>query len=124
RSQVNEPGVDGVSPGVGGVLWGTPGAGRPPGAPERSRFGRPRLRVALFSMGDTAPRPEGRFFFVSLIANLYRRFEHLVRELAKFGSVGAMAFVITIGTANALQFGLHLGPLKSNAVATVVATTF
>lgn len=75
-------------------------------------------------MGDTAPRPEGRFFFVSLIANLYRRFEHLVRELAKFGSVGAMAFVITIGTANALQFGLHLGPLKSNAVATVVATTF
>lgn len=61
---------------------------------------------------------------MSLIANVYRRFEHLVRELAKFGSVGAVAFVITIGTANALQFGLHLGPLKSNVVATVLATTF
>ncbi|SEG90823.1 Putative flippase GtrA (transmembrane translocase of bactoprenol-linked glucose) [Thermomonospora echinospora] len=61
---------------------------------------------------------------MSLVANLYRRFEHLVRELAKFGSVGALAFVITIGVANALQFGLHLGPLKSNAAATVVATTF
>ncbi|HEX2316631.1 MAG TPA: GtrA family protein [Thermomonospora sp.] len=61
---------------------------------------------------------------MSLIATLYRRFEHLVRELAKFGSVGAVAFVITIGLANALQFGLQLGPLKSNVVATVVATTF
>jgi len=61
---------------------------------------------------------------VSLLATMYRRFEHLVHELAKFGSVGAAAFVITIGVANALQFGLHVGPLKSFMVATVVATTF
>lgn len=61
---------------------------------------------------------------MSFVATVYRRFEHLVRELAKFGSVGAAAFVITIGVANALQFGLHVGPLKSFMVATVVATTF
>lgn len=62
--------------------------------------------------------------FVSLLNNLYRRFEHLVHEFAKFGSIGAIAFVITIGIANALQFGLDLGPLKSNAAGTVIATTF
>lgn len=56
--------------------------------------------------------------------DLYRRFAHLVHELAKFGSVGAVAFVITIGTANLLHGGLGVGPLTSNGVATVVATTF
>jgi putative flippase GtrA len=47
-----------------------------------------------------------------------------VHELAKFGSVGAIAFVITIGTANILHGGLGVGPLTSNGIATIVATTF
>jgi putative flippase GtrA len=55
---------------------------------------------------------------------VYRRFAHLVHELAKFGSVGAIAFVITIGTANILHGALGVGPLTSNGVATIVATTF
>jgi putative flippase GtrA len=61
---------------------------------------------------------------VSLAVNLYRRFAHLVHELMKFGSVGAVAFVITIGTANLLHGGLGMGPLTSNGIATMVATTF
>lgn len=61
---------------------------------------------------------------MSLVANLYRRFAHLVHELAKFGSVGAIAFVITFGLGNGLHTGLGMGPLSSNAIATVVATTF
>jgi putative flippase GtrA len=61
---------------------------------------------------------------VSLFPNLYRRFAHLVRELAKFGSVGAIAFVITVALSNALHSGVEMGPLSSNAIATVVATTF
>ena len=61
---------------------------------------------------------------MSLVANLHRRFEHLVRELAKFGSVGAIAFVITLAIGNVLHTGLGVGPLTSNGVATLVATTF
>ncbi|MBO2452025.1 GtrA family protein [Actinomadura barringtoniae] len=61
---------------------------------------------------------------MSLVANLYRRFAHLVHELAKFGSVGAIAFVITFGLGNGLHTGLGMGPLSSNGIATVVATTF
>ncbi|MDL4776096.1 MULTISPECIES: GtrA family protein [Thermomonosporaceae] len=61
---------------------------------------------------------------MSLVATLHRRFAHLVRELAKFGSVGAIAFVITLVLGNALNSGMGVGPLTSNGVATVVATTF
>ena len=68
-----------------------------------------------------APVPTGRSDFVSLIADLRDKFSHLVRELAKFGSVGAMAFVITWAGTNALH---GLGWLKANTIATVLATTF
>ncbi|TDD80221.1 GtrA family protein [Actinomadura rubrisoli] len=61
---------------------------------------------------------------MSLVANLQRRFAHLVRELAKFGSVGAIAFVITVALGNGMHTGLGMGPLTSNAIATIVATTF
>ncbi|XVQ12218.1 GtrA family protein [Spirillospora sp. CA-255316] len=63
---------------------------------------------------------------MNLLSHLYRRFAHLVRELAKFGSVGAIAFLITLVLSNALhsESGLGMGPLSSNAIATVVATTF
>ncbi|SEF86364.1 Putative flippase GtrA (transmembrane translocase of bactoprenol-linked glucose) [Thermomonospora echinospora] len=47
-----------------------------------------------------------------------------VREGVGFGGVGAVAFVITAGTGNALHAGLGLGPLTSTGLATVVATTF
>lgn len=61
---------------------------------------------------------------MSFLASLYRRFAHLVHELAKFGSIGAIAFVITLVGANVLHQGLKVGPLTSNAIATVLATTF
>lgn len=61
---------------------------------------------------------------MSLVANLHRQFAHLVRELAKFGSVGAIAFVITVAIGNGLHSGIGMGPLTSNGIATVVATTF
>ncbi|GLZ03948.1 membrane protein [Actinomadura sp. NBRC 104412] len=61
---------------------------------------------------------------MNLLSSLHRRFAYLVRELAKFGSVGAVAFVITVALSNALHSGVGMGPLSSNAIATVVATTF
>jgi putative flippase GtrA len=55
-----------------------------------------------------------------------KRLRRVVHELAKFGSVGAVAFVINFGLFNLLHAsaGAGLGPLTANGVATVVATTF
>ncbi|QKG25063.1 GtrA family protein [Actinomadura verrucosospora] len=61
---------------------------------------------------------------MNLIATLHRRFAHLLREIAQFGSVGAIAFVITVAIGNGMNSGLDMGPLTSNGVATIVATTF
>lgn len=55
---------------------------------------------------------------------LYRRFALLIHEMAKFGIIGALAFVVTWAGTNVLHFGLGVGPLTSNAVATVVAASF
>jgi putative flippase GtrA len=48
----------------------------------------------------------------------------LIHEVAKFGAVGIIAFLITIGGANALHYGAGLGPLTSVSLATIVATVF
>ncbi|WP_235834344.1 GtrA family protein [Actinomadura logoneensis] len=61
---------------------------------------------------------------MSFVANLYRRFAHIVHELAKFGSIGALAFVITTGLGNLLHVGFGVGELTSTGVGTVVAATF
>ncbi|GAB2847015.1 GtrA family protein [Actinocorallia aurea] len=47
----------------------------------------------------------------------------IAREFAKFGSVGAIAFVITTLLFNLLRH-LEIGPVTSITVATVIATTF
>lgn len=61
---------------------------------------------------------------MSFVASLYRRFAHIVHELAKFGSIGALAFVITTGVGNLLHVGFGVGELTSTGVGTVVAATF
>jgi putative flippase GtrA len=61
---------------------------------------------------------------VNFAMALYRRFALLIHEAAKFGVIGAFAFVITWAGTNVLHFGLGVGPLTSNAIATVVAATF
>jgi putative flippase GtrA len=48
----------------------------------------------------------------------------LLKELAAFGLVGAVAFAIDIGLFTWLTHAAHLGALKSKAVSTVVSTTF
>jgi len=61
---------------------------------------------------------------VDLIRDLYARFRVLIHEVAKFGVVGFLAFLITVGGANALRSGAGIGPLTSVTIATVVATVF
>jgi putative flippase GtrA len=55
---------------------------------------------------------------------LYARVEHLIHELAKFGVVGAIAFVVDVGTFNLLRNGaMDDRPLTAKVISTVLATT-
>ena len=59
---------------------------------------------------------------MTVVRGLYQRFQHLIHEAAKFGVIGAIAFVVTTVGTNLLHFQVGLGPLTSNVIATVVAT--
>lgn len=59
---------------------------------------------------------------VGLIRHLWKRFEHLVREFAKFGTVGSVAFVVDVGISN-VMFALGFGPLTSKTVSVAIAAT-
>lgn len=48
----------------------------------------------------------------------------LVKEVAAFGLIGAVSFVIELGLFNLILSQEHIGPLKAKLVATIVATTF
>jgi putative flippase GtrA len=56
---------------------------------------------------------------------LYAVFGGLLHEIAKFGVVGAAAYVMTVVVSNALRFGpTKLGPITSLGLAMVLAATF
>jgi putative flippase GtrA len=63
------------------------------------------------------------------VTSWYRRFRHLIHELAKFGVVGAIGFVIDVGLFNILRYAGGEGPLydkpvTAKIVSTIVAMTF
>lgn len=53
---------------------------------------------------------------------LYRRFAHLVHEMAKFGTVGAVAYAVQLATTNLLWSALDAPALAGQAAGTVCAT--
>jgi len=59
---------------------------------------------------------------LSLIRNTYFRFQVLVHEVAKFGVVGAVGFVVQLGVQNALHSGAGIGALTSVVIAYIIAT--
>jgi putative flippase GtrA len=59
---------------------------------------------------------------VTAVCGLHEWFRQLVREAAKFGVVGAIAFLATTVGTNLLHFRAGLGPLTSNVIATFAAT--
>jgi len=59
---------------------------------------------------------------VGFARSLYERFRVLIHEAAKFGVVGAVGFVVSLGGADLLHFGLNVGKYKAVVVATVAAT--
>jgi putative flippase GtrA len=61
---------------------------------------------------------------VTLLRDLYARFRVLIHEVAKFGVVGGLAFVLTIILINAFHSGLGLGEIASTTLANILATIF
>jgi putative flippase GtrA len=59
---------------------------------------------------------------VSLIRDTYLQFRVLLHEVAKFGVVGAIGFVVQLGVQNALHSGFGIGALTAVVIAYVVAT--
>ncbi|GAA5160907.1 GtrA family protein [Ornithinimicrobium tianjinense] len=68
----------------------------------------------------------------SLLTRLRNAYDILAREVAKFGTIGALAFVVDAAIYNLLAFGLpggeqgvlHAHPLTAKVIATAVATVF
>jgi putative flippase GtrA len=61
---------------------------------------------------------------VTFARALYSRVEHLIHELMKFGVVGAIAFLVDVGTFNVLRHGaMEERPLTAKLISTVLATT-
>ena len=59
---------------------------------------------------------------MSLIRDYYFRFQVLVHEVAKFGVVGLIGFVVQLGVQNALHSGAGVGAITSVIIAYIVAT--
>jgi putative flippase GtrA len=59
---------------------------------------------------------------VGFARGLYERFRVLIHEAAKFGVVGAIGFVVSLGGADLLHFSLGVGKYTSVVIATVLAT--
>jgi putative flippase GtrA len=59
---------------------------------------------------------------VGFARSLYERFRLLIHEAAKFGVVGAIGFVVSLGGADLLHFDFNFGKYKAVVVATVLAT--
>ncbi|WP_067967789.1 GtrA family protein [Nocardiopsis trehalosi] len=53
---------------------------------------------------------------------LYRRFSHLLQELAKFGTVGAAAYVVQLATTNLFWTVLGMPALAGQALGVLCAT--
>jgi putative flippase GtrA len=61
--------------------------------------------------------------FLNLMAGLYRRWRHLVHELAKFGIVGAFNTALDFGLFNLLYVALGWPAVGANSASVAVAAT-
>jgi putative flippase GtrA len=57
-----------------------------------------------------------------VVARLRERYEVLAREMAKFGTVGAIAFAVDLSLLNLLNVGFGVPELRSKVASAVVAT--
>ena len=60
---------------------------------------------------------------MSFVRQFYGRWQTLVHEVAKFGIVGAVCYVIDFGLFNVFHSGLDWGPITSKTLSTIVAAS-
>ena len=65
---------------------------------------------------------EGTVDQVKYIRDIYARFTVLIHEIAKFGIVGGVGFVVQLGVQNFLHYAVGLGALTSVVIAYIIAT--
>ena len=53
---------------------------------------------------------------------LYQRFRHLIPEVLRFGVIGGVGFVVTLGGADLLHFDAGMNKYVAVTVATIIAT--
>jgi putative flippase GtrA len=73
--------------------------------------------------GQRHPGTREELSQLSLIRDTYLRFQVLVHEIAKFGVVGALGFVVQIVIQNALYPGHGIGAFTAVVIASAIATT-
>jgi putative flippase GtrA len=61
---------------------------------------------------------------VTVFRNLYARFRVLIHEVAKFGVVGGLAFVLTVVLFNAFHSGARMDAILATTLANALATVF
>ena len=61
---------------------------------------------------------------MTFIRDLYARFQVLIHEVAKFGIVGSLAFVLTLILVNVFHSGAGMGEIAATTLANVLATVF
>jgi putative flippase GtrA len=61
---------------------------------------------------------------VNLFRDVYARFRVLIHEVAKFGVVGGLAFVLTVVLFNAFHSGAHMDAILATTLANALATVF
>jgi putative flippase GtrA len=59
---------------------------------------------------------------MTVVARLRERYDVLAREMAKFGTVGALAFAVDLSLLNLLSVGLGVPELRSKVASALVAT--
>ncbi|GAB3208891.1 GtrA family protein [Marinactinospora thermotolerans] len=59
---------------------------------------------------------------MSIVRALYQRFSHLIHEVAKFGTVGAVAYVVQLTATNTFWWFLGMSELAGQALGTLIAT--
>ena len=60
----------------------------------------------------------------SLVEHIRGSWRILLKEVAAFGIIGALSFVLELGSFNVILAQDHIGPLKAKIAATIIATTF
>ena len=65
---------------------------------------------------------EGTIDQVKYIRDIYARYAHKIHEIAKFGVVGGIGFLVQLGVTDGAHFGAGIGALTSIIIGYVVAT--